>query len=365
MTRRSAVRPSQAANVSSAKAATAALETLRDRLSSIAYPLVVLVAVVMVALGQYGEDLTDNSANHLLTSPLALRRWAIIALVLYELVIARLVETTVRHSLSLLRPVVRIDGPTFAAYERRMNGLNIRVELLVLLAAALICALLFLVLGVEPLADDPFSTQSVHMPAEPLGAALVLSGYIVLGWAGGRLLALTIRLGRELGRLSRESLNINVFDTVNVLPFGNIALAVALAPAGIIAILLIGLGAPSSVIGWTALVLATVASVLALLLPLRGIHDQMYAAKDQALEMLNTRITDIYDEVAAAPLTQPDRVTRISQVAGAILPLRKTVQEMTTWPFRDTVALARALLIASAPLIYTTLSEFIKILLGR
>jgi hypothetical protein len=33
---------------------------------------------------------------------------------------------------------------------------------------------------------------------------------------------------------------------------------------------------------------------------------------------------------------------------------------MTTWPFRDTLALARALLIASAPLIYTIGSELIK-----
>ena len=33
---------------------------------------------------------------------------------------------------------------------------------------------------------------------------------------------------------------------------------------------------------------------------------------------------------------------------------------MTTWPFRDTVAFARAVLIALAPLIYTTLAELIR-----
>ncbi|MEJ7749350.1 MAG: hypothetical protein WKF56_08595 [Candidatus Limnocylindrales bacterium] len=33
---------------------------------------------------------------------------------------------------------------------------------------------------------------------------------------------------------------------------------------------------------------------------------------------------------------------------------------MTTWPFADTVAFGRAVLIASAPLIYTVLSELIK-----
>lgn len=39
---------------------------------------------------------------------------------------------------------------------------------------------------------------------------------------------------------------------------------------------------------------------------------------------------------------------------------RPRVQEMTTWPFADTVAFGRAVLIASAPLIYTVLSELIK-----
>ena len=41
--------------------------------------------------------------------------------------------------------------------------------------------------------------------------------------------------------------------------------------------------------------------------------------------------------------------------------MRKAVQEMTTWPFRDTVAFGRAVLIAAAPLIYTTLSELIRV----
>jgi hypothetical protein len=338
---------------------------LRDRLAPIAYPLVVILAVSIVAAGQFVEDMADGSPNHLLTPPLAVRRWAIIALVLYELVIAGVVNRTVRRSVASLQPVVRIDGPAFASYQERMNRRDLRLDVLVLLASAMIVVLLFLVMGVEPLADDPATTLRGQMPVEPLPALLVLGGYTVLGWAGVRLLAITLRLGRHLGQLSREPLKVNVFDTVNLLPFGNIALSVALAPAGIIAILLIGLGAPSSLLGWTALLLATLASVLSLLLPLRGIHRQMYTAKDGALEMLNARITAVYDEVERAPAIEPDHAARLNHTTSALTSLRKTVHEMTTWPFRDTVALARALLIASAPLIYTTLSEFIKIFLGR
>ena len=34
---------------------------------------------------------------------------------------------------------------------------------------------------------------------------------------------------------------------------------------------------------------------------------------------------------------------------------------MTTWPFRDTLAFGRAVLIALAPLIYTVFNELIRI----
>jgi hypothetical protein len=365
VTRRSEAVPQPSASLPAGSSVLLARQALRDRLTPLAYPLVVIVAVGVVFTGQLVEDLADGSANFLLTPPLAVRRWTLIALVLYELIIAGVVERTVRRSLDSLARVVRIDDAAFGAYAERMNRRDTRGDLLLLLAAAAISALLFLVMGVEPLADDPRTSTAGVLPAQPLGALLVLAGYTVVGWASARLLYITLRRGRQLGQLTREPLSVNVFDTVNLLPFGNIALAVALAPAGIIAILLLGLGAPGTLLGWTALVLATLASVLALLLPLRGIHRQMYSAKDAALATVNERISDLYDEVSRTPALDPAHATRLNQAIGALIPLRRTVAEMTTWPFRDTVALARAVLIASAPLIYTTLSELIKIFLGR
>ncbi|MDP8904119.1 MAG: hypothetical protein M3N29_02170 [Chloroflexota bacterium] len=52
--------------------------------------------------------------------------------------------------------------------------------------------------------------------------------------------------------------------------------------------------------------------------------------------------------------------TTPSPVLGHI-GVRKTVQEMPAWPFRNTAAFGRAVLVASAPLIYATLNELIKI----
>jgi hypothetical protein len=46
-----------------------------------------------------------------------------------------------------------------------------------------------------------------------------------------------------------------------------------------------------------------------------------------------------------------------------LIALRKVVGDMTTWPYQDTVAFGRAVLVASAPLIYTALNSLINIFL--
>jgi hypothetical protein len=110
-----------------------------------------------------------------------------------------------------------------------------------------------------------------------------IAGYVIVGWAVLTLVYGTVRLGRALAAASHEEFVIDPFDTTNLLPFGNIALAVSLAPAGVILILLLGLGQPNSYLSWTVLLGAASASILALLLPLRAIHRQMADAKESAL----------------------------------------------------------------------------------
>jgi hypothetical protein len=129
----------------------------------------------------------------------------------------------------------------------------------------------------------------------------------------------------------------------------------------VIVILLLGLGAPSMPISWTLLVLVTLASLFALLLPLRGIHRQMDDAKEAALSTLNARLRTSYEEASGSVPPSPEATTRLNHRVSALVNLRKTVGEMTTWPFRDTLALGRAVLIATAPLIYTVINELIKV----
>ena len=351
----------RSARVPGARSAGAALAAIRERLGSFGYPMLVIIAVGIVAAGQLVEDMADSAPIQMLTPQAAARRWVVIALVLYELVIAGVLRKTVRGATDELRQVVKVDHVAFQVHERRMQQWGARSDASVLLASAVIVVWLFGLLGLELLSDDPVTKVGMHLPSDPVLGALVLAGYTVLGWAGLRLLIITVRLGRLLGRLSREPLEINVFDTTALLPLGNIALAVALAPAGIIVILLIGFGGPTTPVSWATLLFATIASLLALLLPLRETHGQMADAKYAALATLNERLRALYDEVTIAPNIETADTARIQNTTNTLIGLRTTVGQMTTWPFRDTVALGRAVLIASAPLIYTTLSGLIQI----
>ena len=96
----------------------------------------------------------------------------------------------------------------------------------------------------------------------------------------------------------------------------------------------------------------------------------MARAKQDALGGLNARIREVYEREGGASgaggaggATELDdaEISRLNNRVGTLVALRRTVGEMTTWPFRDTLAFGRAVLIASAPLIYTVISELIKI----
>lgn len=331
------------------------------RLRGAAYPFITILAVAIATAGQLAEDLTDSPPLQLLPPTVLIQRWTVIALVLYSLVMAAVLMATARRSLAAVRHVVDVKPTAFERYEARVRHPSTRLDLAILAISAVITLVLFVGLSTDLLMDDPVTKICRGLPAEPIAAIVVLLAYAVIGWAFLRLIYIAARLAQALGQLSREPLRINVFDTSDLIPFGNIALAVALAPAGLIIILLVGLGPPSTLVSWSVLVEATIATVLALLLPLRGIHHQMAVAKDAALGRLNVRIGELYEALAGPIPEEASEATRVGATTSALIPLRKTVQEMTTWPFRDTVAFGRAVLIASAPLVYTTLSELIRV----
>jgi hypothetical protein len=335
-------------------------ESVRDRAVRLTPLLVLVIAIVLVMLGQLAEDLADTEPLQLLARPLdAQRRWTLIVAVVYMLVIGRIIERMVNRSLATLDALINVDPDRFRDYMARMRRPGLGVDLILLAISAGVVLVLFLALRTSLPIDDTVTNTPVYLPANGVMAIAIVVQYTLVGWAVLALVWSTISRARALGELSREPLEIDVFDTSNVLPLGNIALATALAPAGVIVILLFGFGAPSMAVSWTLLLLVTLASLLALLLPLRGIHRQMDAAKESALASLNARLRASYEEASAAVPPSPEDTTRLNHRVATLVNLRKTVGEMTTWPFRDTLALGRAVLIATAPLIYTVINELI------
>ena len=322
--------------------------------------LIAVGAAGVVALGQLAEDLADSPGLQMLPPTVVIPRWTVIVVTVYMLLIARALDVTVRRFLPSLRPVVRIDDRAFEAYAQRMRNPGMSVQAALLAASAVLVAMLFIVIGQDLPLRDPVSDLPRYLPGDGLSATVVLAGYAVLGWALLWVFVATVRLARTLGDLSREPLIVDVFNTSNLLPFGQIALVVASAPAGVIVILLLGFGQPGSWYGWAILLLATVASLLALLLPLHGTHQQMAQAKQAVAADLDRRISHVYEELTDTALGTA-RMTKLNEATNTLVPLRKTVAEMTTWPFRSTVAFGRAVLVASAPLVYAALSEVIRV----
>jgi hypothetical protein len=347
------------------QASAAARRSAREQLVRLSPYILLLAAVALVMAGQVAEDLADSEPIQLLAPMSALRRWTLIVAVLYMLAISLVVDRLVIQSLAALDRLVRIKPERFDEYMERMRRPSLAVDVVMLAAAGLVVAVLFMGLKTSLPIDDPLTKAPMFLPGTTLGAAAVLIEYTLVGFAVLSLVWTTVRRARALGKLSREPLQVDVFDTTNLLPLGNIALATALAPAGLIVILLFGFGAPSSAISWTLLVLVSIASLVALLLPLRGIHGQMEGAKDHALSDINSRLRECYAQLREDKEPPDDNLSTLRNRVATLIDLRRTVGETTTWPFRDTIALGRAILIAIAPLIYTVFNELIKFFLLR
>lgn len=333
----------------------------RERWTRLSPYLVLVVAVALVIAGQVAEDLADSDPVQLLTPLSAPRRWTLIVAVLYMLAISLVIDRLVVRSLVALDRLIRLKQERFLAYMDQMRGPSPAINAVLLTVAGVIVAVLFWGLRTSLPIDDPITSVPMFLPGTVPGTALVLIAYTLVGWAVLTLVWTTVRRALALGRLSREPLQVDVFDTTNVLPLGNIALATALAPAGVVVILLFGFGGPTSPISWSLLVLVSLASVVALVLPLRGIHGQMDGAKERALADLNHRLRLSYEELRKADATAADTMTGLRNRVATLIDLRRTVGEMTTWPFRDTLAFGRAVLIALAPLVYTVFNELIRV----
>lgn len=282
-------------------------------------------------------------------------RVALPLLSIYMLLANRYLKRQVVECLERLNPAMDIAPEHYDELARRMLKPRRWIEFLLLITAAVV-VIGFFVLMKNPL---PIYT-SLTIPNQPLPAGFILLVYTIVGWLGLSLVHTGIQHALALSRLSHQPLKINVFDPENVVPFGSISMQHSLVLAGIVVILFLLLGRPTSLISYLVIILASLGSFLALVLPLLGVYRQMRQAKISALNNIAEQLQQT--QQALMQLKDPfgDGLDDVNSRTSALVNLRKTILESPNWPFRSNTAVVRAVLAALSPLIYFILTELVR-----
>ena len=118
---------------------------------------------------------------------------------------------------------------------------------------------------------------------EASGASCIALFYTILFWLLLSLVYTGIRSSRALSQLAGQPLTVNVFDPEPLLPFGRLSLAQSLTFVGMFLIPLIIMGPPTRQGGGWLVIGLSVLCLLALFVPLWGVHRQIIEAREEVL----------------------------------------------------------------------------------
>ncbi len=327
-----------------------ALERLR-------LPYALLVAVlVLLALGEQILEYAIERAASGGQPPMSPLRLAVFPLlVLLILVSLRALKISAVRALAKLRDVVLVDDAEYESHARGLVMANPRVEVGLLAASLAIVLVLFV-----GLRSDLLNTNQ-SLPASFPAAAYIIAMYVLLGWLLLTIVYTSVRQARVLYRLARRPLAVNVFDPESLTPFGHLGLIQSLPIAGMILLPLLLFGAPTKG-GYVILLLSAVSSV-ALFVPLWGVHNQIHKAHDRALAGIYAQLQQLEDRLLQPTPLGAEELVAAANRTTVLIHLRKTIQEAPSWPFKDTAAVARAIVAVTSPMVYVFLNELIRVYL--
>jgi hypothetical protein len=188
----------------------------------------------------------------------------------------------------------------------------------------------------------PFFTRGYWIP-ETAWIWLLL---ILAGWVSGRVGHASLEAAGLFSRLARSQLSVDLLDTRPLSPFVRQGMETALAWLGFIAVVALTLlnqrmGIVMAINGLGAFVL----SVTALLLPLRGVHEQLVNAKARELDWVREAIRQERHRLREGGETR-------GEAAGSmpgLLAYEARVEGVREWPF-DVPTLLRFTLYLAIPL---------------
>ncbi|QIR41942.1 hypothetical protein HCG51_35285 (plasmid) [Tolypothrix sp. PCC 7910] len=321
------------------------------------YPLTIAIIFSVALFEQFLEYSLQDHNFSLLTFENTLKLFIVPGVFVYILITLPVLKTITVKTLKEIRSAVAISDREFTNHMHRKLFISRSIELWLLALSSLVVIGLLVILR-QPV---PMSAgQSYLSKNQPLIALIILVTYTLLGWLLLLFMFTSIKLAKELDKLTQAPLIVNVFDPTNLLPFGQLSLLYSMTLAGLIFILLILLGSPTRLIPYLVVILLSLSSFLSLVLPLRGVHRQMREAKDKVLRQLSEQFYDLHTTLLKKPQLGTNELEEMMKRANTLTNLRKMVISSPNWPFRTAESSIRAVIASLSPIIYFILKEATK-----
>ncbi len=277
---------------------------------------------------------------------------ATLLVVLYILLHLRLIRQTALRGLAQLRSAVKINDAVYDRYVTRMIRNNPRQE------AGLLALGVGLVVVLLVLPPDGVRRLPHQQPGEVVAIGVILLYYLVAFSTLLNLVYVGVRNSIALTALSRQPLQVNVFDSAALLPFGRISLVQSLAFVGVFLIPLMIVGPPQAG-GWLVIALSAL-SLVALFVPLWGVHQQIVRERERVLGNICGELLHVQGALLSAPPAAVAEMKTLADRTEVLLTFRKHILAGPSWPFRDFGAVIRAVAAAASPLIYLVLSQLVQ-----
>ncbi|MCB0077209.1 MAG: hypothetical protein KDD73_07260 [Anaerolineales bacterium] len=273
----------------------------------------------------------------------------------YMFIVLRRLKQDSLVDLAALRPVVKIDDRAFDHAVKKAIVTSERARWIMLGLAAAI------VVGWFAVARLPYPlVSSQTLPANPLAVLLTLVAYTIFGMAGLLLVYSGVRFGHGIAMLAEAPLAINLWDAQPLLPFGRLSLRYSLAIAGMVLLILIPFGVPEAAEDYLVISLASLGSLSALILPLRGVHRQMVHVRNKAASHISDELADCQVSLVSADGLREISPKALVERIEPLMALRSRVNNAPTWPFLNVSAMIRVTLAALSPLLYFVLNEVVR-----
>ena len=316
------------------------------------YPLLIALVGVITFAEQVLEYSFDDPTFGYLTARTVTRLLVLPVLAVYILIFLRAIRGWAIRALVQLRPTVLISDEEYSDYTRRMLHADWRVDL-VLLAASLA-----VVVGLFVLARWGLLSTTSTLPTAWPTAAFIVAVYVLFGWLLLSQVAYTIRHAYALSVLAQCPLDVNVFNQDNLLPFGRLSLLHTLPSIGVILIPLLILGPPAEA-GYVVIPLS-LAGLLNFFVPLWRVHQQIGLAKEKVLASMYPQCVSIQDALLQGTGKELEDLGKLNDRINKLDQLRKTIAETPEWPFRNSAAFGRSIVVILTPLLSLVGNEMVR-----